>query len=413
MKPTEKIENLVQQLKLEPAADLRQRTIRDARAAQDIEGSPAPASRPGGVWSTIMHAKLVKVAAVVALVAAAAVFVAVLQKTETKAWAIENTIQALQDVRCIMFKGVYRPDISSDVDMDCTIWALANAKRSGAAKTRAEAWGMTRISDPNVGYLWNPHGGTAYINRPGEYNFYPWFDGRYFDKLRSGKLGEFQISYGKDSETGKECAFITCSLPKNNGPKSWWYEIDTTTGMPVRFKQWMNANWQGKPQLDAGTVLYNPELPGDFFDAKVPQGAIETKGRVELSIVAQAVAALGTRPGCGVVIDGLANDEAAKKLVTDYYNAVLTGDWDTVRQIRTDALPVDWAKVYGGSNPVHALVKVGQPYMPKDWHIMAILVPCTLSYQDGSTAEKHLIVTFKPVDGKAYYAIIGTWLPNQ
>lgn len=412
MGPTEKIEKLITQLEIAPDADLRQRTLRDALAAQDNQYDSAQAPRHGGVWSTIMHAKLFKVAAVIALVAAAAVFIALMQKTETKAWAIGTTIQALQDVRNITFKGIYRPDISSDVDMDCTIWAMANAKRSGAAKTRAEAWGMTRISDPNVGYLWNPNGGTAYINRPGERNFSPWFDGRFFEKLCNGKLGEFKISYGQDSQTGRECAFITCALPNNKGPKSWWFQIDTTTGMPVKFRQWLNANWEGKPELDAGTVLYNQELPADFFDAKMLPDAIQVSGRVEMGIVAQAVAALGTRPDCGVVIDGLPNDQAATKLVTNYYNAVLTGDWDTVRRIRTDALPVDWSIAYCGSNPIHALLKVGQPYMDKNCPI-GLIVPCTLSYQDGSTAEKCLIVTFKPVDGKAYYAIIGTWLPKQ
>jgi hypothetical protein len=412
MKPTEKIENLVKQLKLEPDADLRRRTIRDAQAAQDTEDSSAPASRPGGVWSTIMHAKLLKVAAAVALVAAGAVFVTVMQKTEPKAWAIENTIQALQDVRNIMFKGVYRPDISSDVDMDCTIWALANAKRTGAAKTRAEAWGITRISDPNTGYLWNPHGGMVYVNKPGERNFSPWFDGRFFDKLRSGRLGQFQISYGKDSDTGRDCAFITCALPQNNGPRSWWFEVDTTTGLPVKFKQWMNDHWEGKPQLDAGTVQYNQELPTDFFDFTAPPDAIQVSGGVEMGIVAQVMAAIGTRPDCGVVIDGLDNSQAAVKLVTDYYSAVLTGDWDTVRRIRTDALPVDWSKAYSGSNPIHALLKVGTPYMDKNCPI-GLIVPCTLSYQDGSTAEKYLITTFKPTDGKPVYVIIGTWLPRQ
>jgi hypothetical protein len=371
------------------------------------------------LWSNIMHARIVKVAAVIALMAAGAMVFAVLNRTESKVWAIERSIEALKDVRTVMMKGTAQINPDSDMDRSITIWAVANSDRSAAQRMRMEMWGLTRISDANSVYVWGTGGKRAYVGTPGETNMHPWLDGRFFEKIAHKSMQTWQVSYGTDPDSGRQSAFVTCSDPNTLGSRSLWFEFDVETSMLVRLKQWLNPRWEGRPQFDVSKIEFNPELPQDFFDPRPPDGVVVTSAApgeltngIDVVMNKEIVNSIGVEPGCGVTEEGLSTDDACVKLVKDYYDAVMAEDWDTVRRMRTDVLPIDWSKAYGGTGAIHAVLEVGKPRLDKDCS-NGLVVPVTLSYQDGSCAQKHLVVISKVVEGRTWYAIFGTWAPSK
>jgi hypothetical protein len=69
-----------------------------------------------------------------------------------------------------------------------------------------------------------------------------WPCGDYLTKVQE-LMQDWQVLYGKDKVTGRDCAFITFSNPSQG--QSWWLEIDLETNLPVRAKGWHNTRREG------------------------------------------------------------------------------------------------------------------------------------------------------------------------
>lgn len=94
-----------------------------------------------------------------------------------------------------------------------------------------------------------------------------------------------------------------------------------------------------------------------------------------------------------MIIKGMSEKQAYKKISTDYWKAQIAGDVDAAKKIS----PVVPQMVK--SSLLAELVEVGDPYVEPGCGI-GKLVPCKLRYKDGSLKRWNLIVKSKKIKGK-------------
>jgi outer membrane lipoprotein-sorting protein len=97
----------------------------------------------------------------------------------------------------------------------------------------------------------------------------PWPGPDYFQNLKSNST-TWQEEYGKDEVTGRDSVFVKCA----SSIGSYWLQFDVESKLPVRAKCWYsNKKWEGEPTVASEHIVYNPEIPDDKFDFKIPPGA--------------------------------------------------------------------------------------------------------------------------------------------
>jgi hypothetical protein len=101
MRPTEDIENQIQKLRYKATAGARSRILGNVLLACESNEKP-PVPQPN-IWRIIVKSRITKLAAAAAVIVIAAIGVSLLQNSVTPAYAIEQTIEAGQDVRYIHF----------------------------------------------------------------------------------------------------------------------------------------------------------------------------------------------------------------------------------------------------------------------------------------------------------------------
>jgi hypothetical protein len=244
------------------------------------------------VWRTIMKSKLTKLAA-----AAVALIVIGLGlythqgriNIVTPAYAIEQTIEALQNVEVVRIELEAHPDEPehSDLLVDAILWAKPNADETRSGTLRQEVWyegtlNSIRIYDEqkNETYSYHPSEHIVYLASGNKvmHGIDPWLGKNFFqmilDKLNNVKPeeGDFNISRETDPETGQNCLILKIRLFVNS--RSLWIQIDPKTKLPVSIRQWgHNANFEGEPDVNINNITYNPELPEEIFDFVIPEGA--------------------------------------------------------------------------------------------------------------------------------------------
>ena len=103
MRPTDKISNLIGKLKLNASADLDNRIDSEiSKALTEQKKTTTAASQPN-IWRIIMKTKLTKLATAAVIIMAVVLSVSILNNSATRVYAIEQTIEAGQDVRYLHF----------------------------------------------------------------------------------------------------------------------------------------------------------------------------------------------------------------------------------------------------------------------------------------------------------------------
>ena len=97
----------------------------------------------------------------------------------------------------------------------------------------------------------------------------PWPGPQYFQKLKT-EARKWQEEYGKDEVTGRDSVFVRCAGEE----RSNWIQFDIESKLPVRVKQWENANWEGEPYGDYEQIVYNLEIPDDTFNFTISANSL-------------------------------------------------------------------------------------------------------------------------------------------
>ena len=136
-------------------------------------------------------------------------------------------------------------------------------------------------------------------------------------------------------------------------------------------------------------------MPPDIFEFQIPEGArIHDHDKHNRLL---------NNPEHGIPTEGLTEQEAAREIATQYYNALITDDFSTMQKVRPMSQPTTTPNEH-----TVELVEVGKLYVQNGCGIGKIL-PCRLRFKDGSLKEFKLIIRVRNIDNQPSCVIAGTW----
>ena len=376
------------------------RVLDDALAAYGKSKMSESADSQPFVWRIIMKSKITKLATAAAVIIAVVLTVTVLDKATPTAWAIEDTIKALEHIYSIKMSGTTTND-DGTTEGEFVLWARPNEDGTESGELRFEVpdQQIIIVTQSGATYRYHPGPNVVYVKEYKDFRINPWLGSEFFQRVKRF-VENWKISYGKDEETGRDSIFATCVHPLE--AKSWWFQFDSQTKLPIRFKQWTNVNFAGTPQFYAAEIQYNSKLPAQIFEFEIPDGAKVVK-------VPKKLAGYFDDPNVGISSEGLTDEEACLVLIEDYWRAIIDGDWEYLAQLRPICNAENWELKYKRNEnwPVEVL-EIGQPSQKEDCNI-GPLVPCMVRYSDGQIKNIQMVVKLRDIEGNKSCVIAGTY----
>lgn len=276
-------EDFVSNIKFDDTPDSDHRNKLEQAILRVLTKQPRHKQQPLKIWRIIMKSNMTKLATAAVIIVAVVLTVTILDRTVTPAWAIEDTAKALDQFNGIYLSGVFGVPIEKisrgedlvlrdGENMSVEFWMQANEERTRSENYRIEAGDGTVWSVcNNMTYRYDPKNNTVRVQsgRGIEMSIWP-CGGDYLLKVQEF-MQDWQVMYGKDAVTGRDCAFITLSNPSQG--QSWWLEIDLETNLPVRAKGWHNTRREGTPSMNFERIIFSEKLSDDIFEFEIPEGA--------------------------------------------------------------------------------------------------------------------------------------------
>jgi len=388
MRPTDKIQNLIQNLNDTTRPELDAKILDDCFKELNTRKSSAPAKGPT-LWSILMHSKLTKPLAAAIIIVTTILSLTLFDKTVSTAYAFEETLKAMQQIETMHLFG-------KDWDNnEFEMWIKLNPDTGIPEYVYDDSYsvGALTISRPDKSYQFNKKSNRVLINSGKVYNINT-APAKIFEQAIKASKNPFiqekiDISYERDIESGK--ALIVVNFETADEARRVY--IDSETKLPIRVIGLKNGHL-GEIFKDIDFLEYNVELPEGIFEFEVTKDMKV----VDMDSIMKQI----NDPQNGIAAEGLTEQEAADVLMADYWNAVIVGDEETARKL-SPAQP----KIADGTQ-ISELVEIGKPYIQNGCGIGKV-VPCRLRYVDGTLKEVRLIMRYRKHNGHVSYAIAGTW----
>jgi len=263
-------------------------TAMDKRILSDASESMRQATvanrrtRPISTWREFMKTKTAKLTTAAAVLVAALLFTT-WDRLGGTAWSFEQTIAAMKQLRSLQIKGSVNY-WSQQIDFNCWIRCPDQESERGSMRFECDWFTMVaRLEDENVYFYW-PRENFVLITNQGydidELKFWyhaakigPWLPGQMVETLKLF-TDDWKQAVKKDPASGKEQIHVTCSYRPSNSSIS--FVVDTNSKLIKQAKMWMNLQQEGEPQFDAQTLVYNQDIPDEFFEFQIPEGATIT-----------------------------------------------------------------------------------------------------------------------------------------
>jgi len=233
------------------------------------------------IWRIIMKSKITKLATAAAVIIIA-VLIGVNMLEGTPAWAIGQTVKALENIKTLVITGTDFWDFES---IPFKFWLKFPENKKDSLNLRFEsekqiivvqgtkAWSywteenVVTVYD-NVTTSDGMMRDLAFWYKIAEHN--PWITGKVLAILKL-YTDDWQENYSKCEKTGRDCVFVTCSYKPLSS--SFWFVCDLESKLIVEGKYWRNSDRQGSPVCHAVSFQYNEEIDDDIFNFKIPEGA--------------------------------------------------------------------------------------------------------------------------------------------
>jgi len=395
----DKVKALINEAKIETGSGVDERILADALSELERLRQKRLTRSQQNVWRIIMKSPIVKLAAAAVIIVGLVLLVSILNNSTSPAWAVEQTIEALKRFNAVHISGVVIPPEDS-LQHSFDLWARANEDHTQSDDFRTEIdTGQISWVEGNDTYHYDPNQNAVRIRRGQKATINPWMGRDLLQRLEQ-KTDDWRVSYGNDPATGRDRVFVTCSDLHAPGPKSWWFEFDLETKLPVRFKQWDNIQREGNPTFDAQRIVCYEYLPAETFKFEIPENAkiIEEFPEVWDKL---------NDPNTGMPAEAMTEEEASVEIVRQYWRAVIDGNWELVARLRPIANLETWQAKYS-SNPPGEIIEIGKPYQQEGCSIGPV-TPVRIKFRDGDIREIKIITKFRDVNGKSSCVIAGTW----
>ena len=352
------------------------------------------------IWRIIMKSRMTKLATAAVIIIAAVILLTVLDKSTTPTWALEQTIETLREIESIHISGYF---LTADAEKaNFQAWIIPSVEDSSKSSyfrleagrfepedfnpydqnrhvvVVSEKENSTYTYFPTNSWTFYPNQKIAYISEGLDRSSKdpPCLGSNFFEEMKE-QAQDWQEEYGKDEETGKHSVFVTCTHPSRIGANYWRFQFDMETKLPVRYKLFRNQNYGAEPVASFDAIKYNPTLPDGVFEFHIPE---ETKvlDHRELSRMVK------TNPTYGIDVNGLNTEDAYKKIVSDYWEAVIDHNWQKARRMRPLIGQQEWKELqdlYMSVGPAK-LLEITE-LINVDNKASFPIVPCLLRMQNG------------------------------
>ncbi|MBN1392786.1 MAG: hypothetical protein JW947_08300 [Sedimentisphaerales bacterium] len=397
-------ENFVRGIKFDDNPDYKHRD----RLEQELLSSVWKRPRQINIWRTIMKSRISKLA-VAAAVLIVALYILIGNSAPT-AWAIEQTIEALQSYGAVHMVGTVTDEYGAEKGYEA--WMRANKSKtlSKDVIVRITSGVVLWVEDGST-YVYIPQNNTVYFENAVTSGMSQW-PGPSLFKMLAG-FDDVQTIRGKDPATGREQVTLLCSLISSLGPMSHSFQFDVETKLPVTMTVWNNLDRRGAPSFRAAKITYYEDLPDSLFAVDYPKDAKFVEK--ELTITESNVGLLAD-PKYGISTEGLSKEEAACLIIRQTYQAVIDEKLDDFRKLCPTVS--SWSDEFlrhliHSSEPherVVELVKI-DPICKEGFTRLGpiVAVPCIVKTKAGTMREEKMVVQFRNIGGKPSCVLHGPY----
>jgi hypothetical protein len=274
------------------------------------------------VWRGLLANRGLRLAAAGLVVVALAAAAGLLLPAPSTAWAIEQSIEAMRG-----FKGMHMAAMLDGTE-NLELWVRSGPSPSQMRDLLARIGALTIWVKDNRTFYYQRGSDVVYVDDAPTAGFYPWPGAELLEWVRAAGFRE--VARGRDPRSGHRRIAVEASLTTTTGLQSSILEFDTTTKMLVGMRQWRSLDRAGRPSLDTSTISYFDDLPDALFDMKLPEGVEERQKEVTVP-----EELLGVLAGAqyGLPTEGLPEHEAARRIVSEMYEAVGSSDWARFRKL--------------------------------------------------------------------------------
>jgi len=376
-------ENSFRQIRFDDSPDPNHRD----QLEQQLFAAYTKQTHKAAIRNLVANSKIAKLAIAAVLVLAVALSVIpMLERSATPAYAIEQTIEALNDV---MTAHIVGKDWNGN---HIEFWCSINPNTGLSDHIYAETAEFNIASAPHGSCVWDKQGNVMRLtNRVLATNAMRFQ--HIFEDLAEGLDEESSISISKQKDADSEREFIVIKALT----KSQEFEIfvDPDTKLPTSLHFYRADNTE-QVLKTAEHINYNEALPEGVFDFEVPESCFENHTPL-------------SDPNNGVKVAGLSQEEASMKTAAEYWNAMIKSDWEYVGRLRPLYSAEHWKSRHSKNPPVE-LVDIGQPYVERG--CSGLLVPCIVKFTNGKVLQVRLVVQYRENDGDPFCVIPATWGKN-
>lgn len=397
MKPANDMEETIKKkLNFAASTEMRERILTDVLDAQEETKKTKSASAGPNIRSIIMKNPIIKFAAAAMVIIAVLWAGTFLEKSTTRAYAIEQTIKALQKIStvhafCIDWDG-------NKVE----VWGDINAEtgKENAIFCDSQS-GFTIISTPEITYYYDKRENVVRLDKglaPASYVRFGRIIEDIIDRIIKPNNGDVQINREYDQQRKAEVIVLHGVTQR----EEFEVHIDPESKLPISINT-IRSDYPSKGLKSVDRIYYDQLLPDGIFKFEIPEGVEVVIHRAQPNNVLDD-------PDVGMIIETETNEEACKIIVEEYWHAVINQNWSKAKKLRP--MPEkswDYLKTidYVDNKPAR-LIKIKEPYQEKDCWIGPI-VSYVIKTTDGEFKTGDMIIKIRETDAKKSYVIAGTW----
>ncbi|MHC4745315.1 MAG: hypothetical protein ACYS8Z_25655, partial [Planctomycetota bacterium] len=372
----------------------------------------APADTKPGIWRMIMHSKITKpIAAAIIIIT---VIIGMNLPSEPSAWAIEQSIEAMEKYRGFSCYGTITitwteffkqlgvrnlPDLP-ELTGDFEEWAQADEEFSRTSKTKIYCPNNVTILGSKLHAYIQLDDGTTY-DIAGDYMKMTLWPGSTSLRQLKDSTDTWVQLHGVDAETGRKRIFVKCGISATN--RSWEFEFDSESKLLVSLKQWNSSSrHQGKPTIEMNRFVYYDRLPDNIFEINLPESDKIITVNTPL-----------TNPDCGISAEGLTKEEACYKITEQVWQAINEDNFQMIRilaplvaHLNDDQIKsmLDQSKsILGDESASIKLLEMREIYES----LLGPTVPCVFQMGDKKMIVD-VVVMFRENDGVSSCIIFGS-----
>jgi hypothetical protein len=326
MQRTDDIPELIRRLRVPASAELDERVHSAIRQAERTVPIASRSNEPRlrAILMMIMKHKMIPYTLGGAL-GFAVLAALVLNHSTTSVWAMEQAIEALQQYKAVRMTGA---TTAGGAAAPTEVWARADAAGARSAECLVRSDAFTAWVKDNNTYVYDHAANTVFVEPAITMGLNPWLGPRFLTTL--SKLPNYNAVEGADPATGQKRILVTAGLESATGPQSFLIEFDAKTKLPVSMTHWSNLNRRGTPGFSFDKIVYFEDLPDSVFQFEPPDGVPFVEKPLTIP---DANLAMLNNPKSGMSAEGLSREEACRKLLGQFWTAVINNDLARIRQL--------------------------------------------------------------------------------